>query len=292
VSCLLCGDEQPLARRYAKGGFHIARCAACRLTQLDPLPPPEILDALYGHDYFENAANETGYDAYLDQEEEYLATFEEDLRRISEFVSAGRVLDVGCGFGFFMQQALDAGYDVYGSDVAEQAVKLAVERLPGRAFLGAVEDIVELQDAEFDVIFASHLIEHITTPVPFLENLVKRLRPGGICVLVTPNIDSLLARVSRARWVSFKVPEHVAYYSPRTIRDLFARAGLEMVAVDAAYQHYRVPFVAAKLRALTAPASRLVPPLERTALLRDRVIRVTSGSIRAIARKSALESPR
>jgi hypothetical protein len=109
------------------------------------------------------------------------------------------------------------------------------------------------------------------------------LRPGGLIVLVTPNIKSLLARVSGSRWVSFKIPEHVSYYDPDTITELLRRTGFTVRAIDPAYQYYAVPFVASRLRELVHPVSRLIPPVERLPFLRTRRIRVTSGSMRVIA---------
>ena len=185
----------------------------------------------------------TGYSEYEDQEQEYLATFREDVRRIREFVPSGRILEVGCGYGYFLQCALDAGFDAYGIDLSPAAVKWAATRHPGRVFCGLLEEVPEIQDQKYDVIFGSHLIEHLTEPSEFLREAGRLLRPGGLVVMVTPNIKSLLARVSGSRWVSFKIPEHVSYYDPATITTLLNRTGYTVRAVDSAYQYYALPFV-------------------------------------------------
>ncbi|HEU4948034.1 MAG TPA: class I SAM-dependent methyltransferase [Kribbella sp.] len=250
--------------------------------QLVPTPTPETLHALYQEEsYF--GGEGSGYSQYESQETEYLATFREDVRRIAEFVPEGRVLEVGCGYGYFLQAALDAGYDAYGIDLSPAAVKWAAERHPGRVFCGLLEEVPEIQDQQYDVIFGSHLIEHLTEPAAFLETASRLLRPGGLVVLVTPNIKSLLARVSGRRWVSFKIPEHVSYYDPHTITKLLNRTGYTVRAIDPAYQYYALPFVTTRLRELLHPLSRLVPPFERLRLFSNRRIRVTSGSMRSIA---------
>jgi 2-polyprenyl-3-methyl-5-hydroxy-6-metoxy-1,4-benzoquinol methylase len=284
VTCILCAQRGPFRPRGAKGGYAIEDCPGCGLVQLVPTPTPETLRALYeGESYFGGGEGDSGYSQYESQEQEYLATFREDVRRIGELVPKGRLLEVGCGYGYFLRCALDAGYDAYGIDLSPAAIEHAAQRYPGRVFRGLLEEAPELQGQRFDVVFASHLIEHLLDPIAFLRAAGRLLRPGGLVVLVTPNIKSLLARLSGPRWVSFKIPEHVCYYDPGTITELLRRSGYAMRAVDSAYQHYALPFVTSRVRQLLHPLSRLVPPVERLPVLRERRIRVTSGSMRVLA---------
>jgi 2-polyprenyl-3-methyl-5-hydroxy-6-metoxy-1,4-benzoquinol methylase len=284
MACILCGADKPLLRRLDKGEYRVSSCPDCALVQLDPTPSEATLAALYSGQYFGSDDAQSGYGDYASQEAEYLATFAEDIRTIQQYIRAGDVLDVGCGYGYFMQAASDAGFRPFGIDLSESAVERASARFPGRVFRGTLSDSALPGEQRFDVVFASHVVEHITTPVEFVRSIVARLKPGGLIVLVTPNIESLLSRVSGARWVSFKIPEHVSYYSPATISALIRRGGpFEAISVKPAFQYYRLPFVASKLRQLVRPLDRLIPPLERTPLLRDRIIRVTSGSLRVVA---------
>lgn len=285
MKCILCGAVDRFERRYEKSGYAIVICSACNLCQLDPQPTPEQLAAVYTEAYFASSVDGVGYGDYAAQEQEYLETFAEDVRRISSFVPEGSVLDVGCGYGYFLRKAAEAGYACYGLDLAEKAVEVARRYFPSnRIFLGTLDTVAELRDRRFDIIFGSHLIEHIPDPRAFVADLATRLTENGILVFVTPNVESLLSRVSGSRWVSYKIPEHVACYSPGTITRLLESAALTPLAVDSAYQHYRLPFVASKLRHLIRPMDRLIPPIEHSRLLRDRIIRITSGSLRAIAR--------
>lgn len=283
--CMLCAAPGPFRRRFMKDGYAIAECPTCGLVQLEPTPAPETLRALYETDsYFDGDGS--GYSEYESQEQEYLATFREDVRRIGQFVPSGKVLEVGCGYGYFLQCALAAGDDAYGIDVSPTAVKWASVRLPDRVFCGLLEEVPQIQEQQYDVIFGSHLIEHITAPGEFLAQAGRLLRPGGLLVLVTPNIRSLLSRASGRRWVSYKIPEHVSYYDPQTITDLLSRSGFSVRTVDSAYQHYALPFVASRVRELLQPVSRIIPPVERLRWLRDRRIRVTSGSMRVVATRN------
>ena len=281
---MLCGEEV-LSHRHSFGEYEIRTCQACGLSQLDPLPSTETTINLYADGYFAGTGA-IGYSDYADQEREYRATFAEDLRSLSPYLAAGAsALDVGCGFGWFVHGALAAGYDAIGIDFSREAVERAAQILPGRVFHGAINDVAELRDRRFDLIFSSHVIEHIPEPHVFMADLVDRLNEGGVIALVTPNIESALARISGRRWVSFKLPEHVSYYSPSTIRRLLETAGLEVVSVEPAYQYYALPFLMHRIRELIHPIGKLIPRIESSALLRNRMVRVTSGSLRVIARR-------
>lgn len=287
MGCLLCegaGFREVVALR----GFHIQTCVSCGLTQLYPLPAADTLAALYDDDYYD-AGGDKGYNRYVAHEAEYRATFLDDLRRIEGQFPEGkklRILDVGCGPGAFLAAALERGHDAVGVDIIESIVEDANRRFPGRVFCGRMEDVPDFAAEPFDVVFASHVIEHIATPIAFTRLCTALLRDNGILVYVTPNIRSWLARLSGRRWVSFKVPEHVTYYNPETIGDLFSRSGLQLAAVDSAYEFHNVEFLAERVRKLIRPLDRVVPHIEKTAALRGRVVKVTSGSMRAIGRDS------
>jgi SAM-dependent methyltransferase len=283
VACLICGGAA-LAPLFEKNGHRICRCRACGLTQLSPLPDVDIQTALYGDAYFEGAGG-VGYADYAAQEEEYLATFADDLDRIADFVTSGSILDVGCGYGYFVRLALERGLDAWGVDVSEHAISVARQRLAGRVFSGMLGSIPEIDGRTFDVIYASHVVEHVPDPATFVRDLASRLTDRGVVVLVTPNVASWLARFSGRRWVSYKVPEHLAYYGPDTMKELLGRSGLEMIAIDPAQQYYRLPFLMSRIRELIRPLDRLVPPFEDLGALRKRMVRVTSGSMRVVARR-------
>ena len=93
MSCLACGSDalQHVYTLRGKGNARIVRCDHCSLTQLDPLPSARELESLYVEGYFEGGENDGGYEEYAQQEREYLATFDDDVRRILQFARGRRV---------------------------------------------------------------------------------------------------------------------------------------------------------------------------------------------------------
>ena len=283
MSCVLCGADTttPL---FEKGGYTICRCPQCSLTQLDPKPTEEEITAFYSAEYFEGSGDQ-GYDAYGEQADEYGATFAEEIRILKPRMLGPRVLDAGCGFGFFMNEAAKEGLEACGVDLSEAAVERVREHHPDRVMEGTLDTVRNSDWPKFHAVFASHTIEHLLDPLAFVREAHDLLEDDGMLVLVTPNVESMLSRVSGKRWVSYKVPEHITYFSPGTIQNLVEQCGFETVDIQPAYQFYKISFIASKLRDLTAPVSKIVPPLERVPAIGNPIIRITSGSLRILARK-------
>jgi 2-polyprenyl-3-methyl-5-hydroxy-6-metoxy-1,4-benzoquinol methylase len=175
--------------------------------------------------YFEGG--DAGYSSYQAQEATLRPTFRRFLGELSRRgITGGRLLEVGCAYGFFLEEAKGFFDHRAGTDYSPGAL----ERAKGRAdrlLLGGTEQIApgEL----FDCIACIHVIEHIYDPVGFLRTLAGHLRPGGSIVLATPDMGSFWRPLLRSRWPFFKTPEHVTYFDRRTLAALLERAGLESV---------------------------------------------------------------
>ncbi|MGZ5380652.1 MAG: class I SAM-dependent methyltransferase, partial [Thermoanaerobaculia bacterium] len=195
-----------------------------------------------------------------------------------------RLLDVGCGPGAGLVAARNLGYDAGGLDVSESAVAIASSRHPGRVRLGTLSDRL-FSRGFFDVITLFDVIEHVYNPKALAVDLAWHLAPEGRVVVATPNVKSLLARVTGRRWVSYKIPEHVAYFSPSTLARALA-PGFEIEHVSSCGQYVSGDFLLSRIGdalpfggGLLRAASRLLPP-GRAALYAN------SGSMLVTARRS------
>lgn len=224
-ACPLCGGEGRRERVYEFPPFAVARCRSCRLWYLSPRLAEPLMQASYADDaYFEGG--EAGYSSYQAQEATLRPTFRRFLGELSRrgmAGSGGKLLEVGCAYGFFLDEAKGFFDHRTGTDYSPAAL----ERARGRAdrlLLGGADQLApgEL----FDCIACIHVIEHIYDPVAFLRTLARHLRPGGWLVLATPDMGSFWRPLLRYRWPFFKIPEHVTYLDRRTLAALLGRAGL------------------------------------------------------------------
>jgi 2-polyprenyl-3-methyl-5-hydroxy-6-metoxy-1,4-benzoquinol methylase len=147
---------------------------------------------------------------------------------------AGRLLDVGCGFGYFLAHALAAGWEVTGCEPSPSWSDRARLRLGAdRVVTGAADDPA-LDGSTFDLITAWDVIEHVFDPLPFLARLRELLAPGGHVFLRTPNLAYVLPVYSLRRFVLRQEVElgptnHVVYFTARTLGASLSQAGLTAV---------------------------------------------------------------
>jgi SAM-dependent methyltransferase len=145
-----------------------------------------------------------------------------------------RLLDFGCGGGYFLAHAVCAGWSAMGFDVGEAALETC------RAHqLVATGQFSDLEPAGFDVVILNHVFEHIEDPVGLLRSLRTLLGPQGMLFIEVPNVRSARARLSLpilSRRCNFDerhraFPIHLWYFSPTTLTRLVRSAGFEPVLV-------------------------------------------------------------
>lgn len=275
--------KKPMAARHDFGKYRLLYCSRCHLGRLHPFPSPEELANLYSSEDYFAGDSQHGYADYQGDAPQFLRTFRSKVQRLLKHGPVERLLEVGCGTGFFLDTARSMGIErLTGVDPNPWAVAQARARtLDVR--LGSLEALDH--DEHFDAAVMLDVIEHITDPVPFLARLRQHLNPGGRLLIMTPNIRSLLALSSGRRWVSFKIPEHVYYYSPRSIRSLLERAGYDVLSTRATGQYVTVPFFLDRLSRIAPGASRVLGRVAHGLRLDDRVVFVSNGSIDVVARR-------
>lgn len=138
----------------------------------------------------------------------------------------GRVLDLGCGGGEWLQLAREAGWDVAGSDPDPLArARAAARGIEVRDSIEAWEDQAET----FDVVTMSHVIEHVHDPLATLRSAYRLLRPGGRLFVDTPNIDAIGHRIYGRDWRGLETPRHLVLFNRRSLRDALAQAGFSKI---------------------------------------------------------------
>lgn len=282
ASCPMCGPDPAQTLRYDFAPYRVVSCSRCGLVFLSPrLTEPAILKLYSDEEYYVSEVSGQGYDEYLEVQHNWIKTFTRRLNQITNYQLPGKVLDIGCGPGFFLEAAQAKGYNVFGLDPSDYIVKVAREKFGNRIQKGLIES-ADYPAEHFDLVVAFDTFEHVYHPLEWLEATRRVLKPGGLLAITTPDPNSLLAKASGKKWVSFKLPEHVFYWSPDTIRRAFADRW-EILEFNRAGQYASLSFLFRRLfRLSSSPRGILKWKLD---LLKKFSIYSDNGSMTVIARK-------
>ena len=123
----------------------------------------------------------------------------------------------------------------YGVDVSSSAISSAITTHEiGKYYVLKNYDELEKYFCTdfFDIITMWEVIEHLEQPMPLLFSLRKYLRPGGVIVFSTPNVESFWAKILRDKWDGFHMPEHhLTYFTKTLLENALSRAGFTNVTV-------------------------------------------------------------
>jgi 2-polyprenyl-3-methyl-5-hydroxy-6-metoxy-1,4-benzoquinol methylase len=229
IPCNVCGssEQQPFC---PENGLSLVQCQQCGLVYVSPRPDANELYALYGETYFRNdESGVVGYTNYLRDEANIRKTFAGRLKRLERYVQPGRLLDVGCAAGFFLDEARKRGWQVEGMDVSSYAVEYARGRFGYDVRHGSLTDL-DYAAGAYDLVTMWDVIEHVPDPLAYVRKAASLLRSGGVFALATPDVDSLPAKLAGPRWVGYKLSEeHVYYFSTKMLTRMLEEAGFEVV---------------------------------------------------------------
>ena len=279
VACPICGVAAKVAERVPPAVYY--GCPVCETLFQHPMPTIEQMRAYVEAEYARGV-----YNSYVAASGLKVLTFSTRARRIAERVPGGRLLDVGASAGFFVEQALHAGFDAYGVELSQEAVANAAPAVRARLTVGDVNQLALDGTAPFDVVTAFDLIEHVFDPLAFLREIRRVARPGALLVITTPDVGHVLRHVLRARWPMFQPMQHTVLFSRRGLRLALTSAGYGDVSIGPATKTLTADYLAGQVsmylplavRAYRA-ASKVIPPRVRSA-----PVNVNIGELMAFAR--------
>ncbi len=296
VRCNLCGADDVTLRypstveqgsdwrafrcTHSGYGTHppIVQCKRCGLVYTDPRPDGG--DILQTYEAVEDPL-------YIEEREGRVLTFEHHLKPLERLTGPpdGRpLLDVGAYTGVFVDIAARHGWDAWGLEPSRWAVKQA--RARGLQMVPGTLDTVDLPAAHYDVVTMWDVIEHLTDPRGALEQAHRLLRPGGLLVVHTIDIESVFARLLGPRW-PWLMEMHIYYFSRRTLRTMLEQCGFQILSDRPQGRYLRLGYLMNRVGALVPLLGRPAEALVTTLGLRGKAVPVNLGDLfTAYARKA------
>ncbi len=238
--CPACGSATGrVLRRFSSPTFGAARefshveCGECGLISVQPRPAPAELEGLYsGARYYEETSTERLLaDGFRERPLWKVAQCD----RILAFLRGlgcrrGRLLDVGCGWGLFMERAAAAGFEPEGVDLSAEVVGYVTGKLGMKA---RAVPLAELEGGAYGAVSMLDVVEHVPDPVGFLREARRVLAPGGWLVANVPNAHGVvnfhvprLLAVVRRRLPSVFL-QHLSEFRAASLAGVLARAGFQ-----------------------------------------------------------------
>ncbi|HWR36309.1 MAG TPA: class I SAM-dependent methyltransferase [Clostridia bacterium] len=146
------------------------------------------------------------------------------------FSSPGRILDVGCGTGWFLANMRARGWDTYGVEISSEAARIGRQTAELNIKAGTIFD-AGFAPNFFDYVRSNHSFEHMSRPNETLKELHRILKPSGKLLIGVPNIEGANARFFRHHWWYLCAPVHTFHYSPRTLSQLLSKHGFAVEKV-------------------------------------------------------------
>jgi SAM-dependent methyltransferase len=231
IPCALCGGGS-FKKALDCEGFAYVRCGDCGLVQMNPQPSADGIARRYrdtfGADYLSyELANEGAFLQLqlLALNDSRFWTLEKQLLIRGE---APALLDVGCATGALILRMRERGWRVTGVEISPSAEYARRER--GLDVRGIPLEENHFPSASFDIVLASHLIEHLNDPGSFVREVKRILKSGGRLFITTPNIAGFQSRIFRGRWRS-AIFDHLYLFSVKTLTALLGGAGFQIEGV-------------------------------------------------------------
>lgn len=205
--------------------YRVFKCLKCKIAFLNPVPSE--IEKIYQKEYFER-----WYLKYYGERKRY---FEKLIEKLNKFLpEKGKLLDIGCGVGIFLDLMKEKGYEVYGQDISTFAVKYCEEKgykiFKGN-FLG-----IKISE-KFDVITMFDVIAHLQQPLEYLKKCKKLLKPKGVLIIKTPYHNDFLFTI--ARIISFTgksksllhIPAQIFHFNKTSLEKLSELSGFLKISV-------------------------------------------------------------
>jgi 2-polyprenyl-3-methyl-5-hydroxy-6-metoxy-1,4-benzoquinol methylase len=211
---VLCSSVNITAYRgYENVG--LIKCNQCKFVFCRDRPSRAEL-----HEYYTDSYERTRYFSPIT-----VSRFNELLEGFEKYRKTGKILDIGSGYGFFLEIARQKGWDVYGTELTDEAVTHC-ENKGIKMFKGELPNI-PLEENAFDVIVAIEALEHVNNPTEYIKHACKTLRKGGLFYITTPNFNAALRYHLKEKYNIIGYPNHLCYFTKRTLKKLFTNYGFK-----------------------------------------------------------------
>jgi ubiquinone/menaquinone biosynthesis C-methylase UbiE len=239
-TCPSCGNKLELNWfLFKKKKAEYFKCANCNLIYQNPQPVFELSQDIYDGDHYHNRYIQSEY-IYFPTSNIYLKEIENNFQRLNYNSSGAKLLDVGCGIGYFLYLTKKKGYYVQGADISKWAGDYAKKHFDVDVITGNFLEI-EFKENYYDVITIWQTIEHLPEPGLFLEKIYSILKPGGYLCVATPDTNSWIAKFYKKLWNCYIPDEHICLFNFKSMKIILERFSFNPIVIKRIHERQFIP---------------------------------------------------
>lgn len=260
--CYLCGHKEK-GFVIAIDGYKILNCKICGLGFLDSNATENPSENIYSEIYWQE-------DHAVKDPKNVIPQYIPKVNFIKKFKRQGKLLDIGCGLGYFLATAKNEGFSVLGIESSPWALDYIKKQFDIQIYPGPVEN-VEIDNNSIDICTMWQVIEHLKDPMQTLGKIRTLLKNEGVLILETRNYKGFDARVLKEKWNGWSLPYHLWHFDPHSFSRMIEKSGYKIIKIKLNHSMYVKNII------------RKIPVIK---LLRNPISSFFSGSnIRIIAKK-------
>ena len=232
ITCPTCGPDAPRQDFGARSGYALSKCPGCGLVFLSEVEDAindEFFDDTEDTEAEKDVKDAIEYWSFPQLYDKHRAIFDTFFVERHERLNALKpgyqsLLDVGCGYGLFLDHIKDRVPNIAGIELDPKVAEYA------RTTYGLTIDTVPVEDYQtdqtFDVVTMCDVLEHLHEPIEILESCRKLLNPGGVLMIQVPNVLGFKLPLNH----SWGLPHHIWQFSPPSLKAMLEKAGFDVAA--------------------------------------------------------------
>ena len=230
--CIICnGNLKFIISNHVRDSKNhkVIRCSKCKHVQLNPVPSMEEDKIFYDNNLQEKNIHYNG--SIKENRKKGLS----DLSRRVEFVSKitpknGKILEIGSGYGFCLEQMIKKNYDIVGIEVSKERRVISKKVTKAKVLdVNIMSDEINL--GKFHSIVLFHVLEHISNLEQFLQNMRQMLYQNGNVVIEVPNFDDYQIPINYEYKEWNLQRAHIHYFNPKTIKFILQKNGFKKINI-------------------------------------------------------------
>ncbi|MFA5339881.1 MAG: class I SAM-dependent methyltransferase [Candidatus Omnitrophota bacterium] len=201
--------------RCFKDKLRLVKCKSCGLMFINPLPSREKLGSYVQNQLFSEIDD---------------GSYSSQVKKILSVKDKGKILDIGCGRGFFLNRMKQSGWSAFGVELNKEMAAHAKEKFGLDIFCGTLQE-TKFPDGSFDAVNLRHVLEHLLSPYQTLIHIHRVLKQDGTIVITVPNFEGFQRKIFGRYYLAVAGIFHISQFTPRSLKSLLERAGYRAISI-------------------------------------------------------------